>query len=822
MTELAFTFTPEKLSTLCEERIAFDLRETIASYNSHHGVLELKKSLHFLTNTLMDNILDTYIRDGLQISDELVYMLKDCSRVRVSRIDLSNSDVSDDGLSYLSEHSIESLDIHNCSNITGTSSSHIGKMAPTLQVLILGSASRYLFTPASSASEGSLPEAFEKLANADTLRVLRLHVNAISNVTLAEQFLSRLTNLRHLDLSDSFTIFNTKSDMEFLTCLKQLEHLSSLTLHNVIAYGTDMHHYLLPLAQLKSLRHLDVSTVGSQRHVQMPSKDSQRNALQRLLSELPHLTSLDLSCTHLACFSPDVTRDTPIPALEGRHFQFLGLLRCDDRPSERENLPASRVSGDSDIKQILESLRAYRHRRLYLIWSLQSLHDLLKLKSVELNYYPELVSIIAELLRMHQHDLGLLLIASATMCYLIYPESRQHPDVKAHQYISARILRKTVRVLHNTLLQGLENSNRFIYRSLSETLLEIIRSPDLEDDEFLVRLALAFLNKMLRGDDSGKKLLGELAVIEVLCNLIRAKLRNDSPDNQLNLSWTALWNVTDETSDNCRQFIDCGGIDLFLDCYYTFCLSARESERDLREELLRNMLGSLGNVAEVQALRLRLCQPALLSLLWEVLESAEKGMEVNYHSAGIICHILFDGNDTQAIWSKCSTSSSSQEGGDETGERLRRIHEVDEPPRHMMDSSSEGSDSEGLENLDVKSTPAVDLEEESRARSQIRASLVEAMARWDLDSERCINYRSFAPILKLLKCEHTVEVRQWACWVLCSLTTIQPTRYCHLLKNEGGMAALENLISNSAQQTGEVVSLARIALVNCQNELARC
>jgi len=67
------------------------------------------------------------------------------------------------------------------------------------------------------------------------------------------------------------------------------------------------------------------------------------------------------------------------------------------------------------------------------------------------------------------------------------------------------------------------------------------------------------------------------------------------------VAWTLLWNITDETPENCRRFIeDNDGL-----LSYHECLEVWLDKRDL----VRNMLGLLGNVAEVQELRHYLVTP---------------------------------------------------------------------------------------------------------------------------------------------------------------------------------------------------------------------
>ncbi len=76
--------------------------------------------------------------------------------------------------------------------------------------------------------------------------------------------------------------------------------------------------------------------------------DPEQN-LQELVANLPALVNLDLSGTNLAGLEPlddqgEVKENScPIPGLEGRHFDFLGLLNCAEDASRRRGIPATKV-----------------------------------------------------------------------------------------------------------------------------------------------------------------------------------------------------------------------------------------------------------------------------------------------------------------------------------------------------------------------------------------------------------------------------------------------------------------------------------------------
>lgn len=59
--------------------------------------------------------------------------------------------------------------------------------------------------------------------------------------------------------------------------------------------------------------------------------------------------------------------------------------------------------------------------------------------------------------------------------------------------------------------------------------------------------------------------------------------------------------------------------------------------------------------------------------------------------------------------------------------------------------------------------------------------MVEAIERWDISSERNINYRSFLPLLRLVDIYHTPQCQHWAVWALANLTTVY-RKYIYIVK----------------------------------------
>lgn len=84
----------------------------------------------------------------------------------------------------------------------------------------------------------------------------------------------------------------------------------------------------------------------------------------------------------------------------------------------------------------------------------------------------------------------------------------------------------------------------------------------------------------------------------------------------MEVGWSFLWNITgkikrrpyvfiDETPINCERFLRHDGLKLFHLCYAQF---------PNETELVRNMMGLIGNIAEVEILRGQLMQDEYINI----------------------------------------------------------------------------------------------------------------------------------------------------------------------------------------------------------------
>jgi len=154
-----------------------------------------------------------------------------------------------------------------------------------------------------------------------------------------------------------------------------------------------------------------------------------------------------------------------------------------------------------------------------------------------------------------------------------------------------------------------------------------------------------------------------------------------------------------------------------------------------KPELLRNMMGLMGNVAEVKHLRCELMKPEYVTVFSNLLDSTSDGIEVSYNACGVLAHLVSDGETAWGI--------------------------VNPSRNHTLER------------------------------------MVYAINRWNIKTTRNINYRSFEPIMRLVPNFDTPQAQHWAIWALCNLTTMYPKKYCPLVEKEKGLIVLQEVVRDS-------------------------
>ncbi|XP_045784158.1 protein zer-1 homolog isoform X2 [Maniola jurtina] len=461
--------------------------------------------------------------------------------------------------------------------------------------------------------------------------------------------------------------------------------------------------------------------------------------------------------------APDLTESAQvaqvrcdIPGLESRvnnPLEFLGLYGTHHGACQRHDIPAKVISGDSNEEQLLIAAEVFIERPAMLSRVLNDLYYKFRITERYNDYASRTLSVVIDAMEQHVTEKHIQIPCSAILFYIMKGTEKNRIGVKLKKRIIISLLNGMEAYLEDeTLMRNgcltlcqfkIPSDMLFAYERVVSLLLNGVAN--VANDGFVQRIAIYLLNSLAcHVDGQQKRLLGHHDAIEKMLHLIADRLDRRLCDDVLEVAWSTMWNVTDETPQNCRRFLENHGMQYFLDCLRKF---------PDKEELLRNMMGLLGNVAEVVELRPRLMNTLFLNVFNELLDSSSDGIEVSYNAAGVLAHIASDGPEA---WT------------------------VDEPSRDVV-----------LERLAA------------------------AVERWDRRAERNINYRSFEPILTLLHAYHTPQCQHWAVWALANLTTVYPSKYCSLVEAEGGIEILYALLRHRAPYQ-RIKKLAMIVINNCE------
>ncbi|KAL8608126.1 hypothetical protein ACOMHN_016581 [Nucella lapillus] len=590
------------------------------------------------------------------------------------------------------------------------------------------------------------------------------------NSMVVSNLLRPLVKLTHLSLS------MCRVSLEELTCLGNLTQLVNLNLSNIKV--NDFGVVVKMFRQLRNLHHLDLSQGDEDLNpVMYPHVDCM---LKAIVDALPKLHSLDISGTNLAGFEAveaishrlnaskkklrlkedeedskeEKGQKCSIPGLENRHLEFLGLYGCAYNACKRKHIPANKVTGDADSMQIVLAVQRYVDNHFLLTRALNDLFSLFRFTSVHNHRQALEVSLVGgggvlAAMKMYPSDSSIQIAGSASLFYIAKGDHKQHiTHQHKRQIVNLLLAAMYEHCFDQTMMRNasltlchlnLPSDVMFCYERLVKQLLDMLKYD--YRDEFIHRLGIFLLNCLAcQVDGKEKELVGKLGAIETMLQIISRKVRMGECDDVLEVAWSTLWNVTDETSSNCQKFLTKGGMQLFVACLQKF---------PDKPELLRNMMGLMGNIAEVDSLRKNLMVDEYVEIFSDLLQSESDGIEVSYNACGVLSHLCFDGPHAWTL--------------------------------------------------------------QRPSRLTVMNRMQAAIARWPLKSKRNINYRSFEPILRLVNHQETPIVQYWSCWALCNLTTVSLNKYCRLLESGKGRKTLER-VSADPQTREHVRRLVRRTL----------
>ncbi|GAB0100363.1 Protein zer-1 homolog [Sergentomyia squamirostris] len=721
--EIVFKFLSENLSVVCDE-------------NKFDHNLELNEGV-YIPNEICDRLLKYYQDCNQDINNHFIYIFRDTTRTPLKYVSLRNSSITDEGMEILLRHNLISLSMWYCDSVTTNSWRTLLEHSSQLKCLELGQHVDLL-----KFSEPNEKTPIDFQLNLPQLR--RLTLNAV--VLQPTLQFSHLKELSYLDLTSC--IFAEFS----LEALVSLPNLATLILFNVWPLEKEFK----TLCRLKGLHTLDIS-------VSNPTgfgiyKDPNL-LLATLVENLPLLTHLDISGTNLAGTgvaqfeTKEKVKSSDIPGLvsrANRPLQFLGLYNTAHSACRRYDIPAVTISGEANEEQILTSALVYQDRPNLLTKVLNDLYHLLRFEGCKSIH--RALDVVLNAMDRHLRVKHMQISGSATLFYIVKGRDKSKFGTPLKNHIIRTLLNGMSQHLSDdtmmrngclTLCQfTIPNDVLFEYERLVRILLHGVS--DTEQEGFVQRIAIYLLNSLACQVDGRQKLfLGDLGAISTMLSLINDRLTRNVFDDVMEVAWSTMWNVTDETAINCKRFLDGNGMEYFLGCLRSF------PEKD---ELLRNMMGLLGNVAEVNVLRHRLMTSEFITVFANLLDSSSDGIEVSYNAAGVLAHIASDGAE---VWSI-----------------------------------------------------------ETPSRREVLNRMVNAIERWDLQTERNINYRSFEPIFGLVRCYDIPECQHWAIWALANLTKVYPSKYCRLVEAEHGIELLYELLMHKGPYS-RIKELARMVLDHC-------
>ncbi|XP_063288694.1 protein zer-1 homolog [Pelobates fuscus] len=753
--------SPESLMTICTDFCLRNLKGTLC-YLLDNEVLRLHPDI-FLPSEISDRLVNEYIElvnadSGFEPHESFFTLFSEPQSTRLTRLHLREDIVQDQDLEAIRKQDLVELYLTNCERLTAKSLQTLARFSSTLVSLSLFGCLNIFYE---EENLGGYDES-DCLVNPTRQVLVRdftfqgfqnlrfLNLGSITKGVDVEVMLRPLRSLKALNLSGI-----QLNDVSFLTQWKD-------TLVSLVLYNMDLsEEHIRVLIQLQKLRHLDISRDRLSSYYKFKLT---RKVLSLFVQNLEDLVSLDIS-GHLMLencaiskmddelgppsIEPSKSSIIPFRALK-RPLQFLGLFETS--LCSLTHIPSHKVSGDKNEEQVLNAIEAYtEHRPEITSRAINLLFDIARIERC--NQPLRALQLVIAALKCHKYDKTIQVTGSAALFYLTNSEYRAEQSIRLRRQVIQVVLNgmesyQEVTVQRNCCLTlcnfNIPEELEFQYQRVNELLLNILIPT--RQDESIQRIAVHLCNALVcQVDNDHKEAVGKMGFVMTMLKLIQKKLQDKMCDQVMEFSWSALWNITDETPDNCEMFLNYSGMKLFLECLKEF---------PEKQELHRNMLGLLGNVAEVRELRPQLMTSQFISVFSNLLESKADGIEVSYNACGVLSHIMFDGPQAWFI-----------------GEPTRR---------------------------------------------EVEERMWKAIQSWDISSRRNINYRSFEPILRLLPQNVSPISQHWATWALYNLVSVYPDKYCPLLIKEGGLPLLVDLV-NMPSTHQETKDMARKVLEHCSN-----
>lgn len=563
--------------------------------------------------------------------DDMTMTLFDSSVTRLKNVRLRNvSSLTKRGLQVLRSHHISYLEATGLTQVTVNDL--IGCLGEwTLQNLRTLNVANSTFL---NNTKYCVVVSLSKLRNLHTLNVSNTEFNRHGLEIVAAD----LTLLENLDIS--------RTRVTDISPLRRCrDRLKSLSMYNLV--GSSYEEVIAVICELHQLRHLDISDdkIDHPFELLAPVRCRINDLLQRPTC-LPHLSSLDISGKE------DIDLND-LKRFLGHHpnMRFLGLVQTeacyDDMFTSSLHSKYSSglvVTGSATESQILEALRRYPTRSLYIQ---KSLYYLFRLTQNFSEPRPDVIELILPGMRNHPKQLGIQMAATACL----YSLSKGEVGQKIHPRWLQQIVELTMVAMEsfpshaqlqkNTLLtlcsdRILQEVSFNKYRCARLVMECLCAFEDTSMNRMCVAICSILAAKISTSETS--KLGAQPAYMKKLLSIVRNKMDEGVVDITMKFTLSALWNLTDESPQTCCVFLNEGGLELFLKVIEKF-----QNESTVETKVL----GLVNNIAEVKELRPALMMDEFITSLSCLLKSSH--IDVSYFAAGIIAHLASDGSQAWLV-----------------------------------------------------------------------------------------------------------------------------------------------------------------------------
>ncbi|XP_076828448.1 protein zyg-11 homolog isoform X2 [Brachyhypopomus gauderio] len=378
---------------------------------------------------------------------------------------------------------------------------------------------------------------------------------------------SGLEDICSLPLLESLDISGT-CVTDLAPVLNLRARLRSLSVHGLRGLAMSTSALVSVLSSLELLRHLDVS---NSRLV------TDRDGLVRRLLEQPgilrSLVSLDVSGWR------GLSDGTVQAFAEARRpMCFLGLLATgaggSDFLSGEGNL---KVAGEQTLAQLTEALRRYTERKSFLQEALRHLH--LLISQLDIGPHPEILQLVCSAMQKHSDSASIQLVATACVFNLTSLELAQEMPLGLLGNVVQQVLAAMKNFPSNEQIQKnclFSLCSDYILQVLPinrcETARQVMMGLSSYDNETLQRICVAVVSLLvskLSVEELGQCGADEIFVKQLL-SIVQQRATVGAVDSVLSFALTTLWNLTDERPYTCLLFLQCEGLELYMEVLETY------------------------------------------------------------------------------------------------------------------------------------------------------------------------------------------------------------------------------------------------------------